>query len=209
MTYFASMTEEDHANDRGTALKSYGRWHNFSNGTGMSIVEAPTADDVHRWAWNWAESMCNVDVTPTMDHNKLREMILGSPPEWTYSYENSSSEPEEGESLYWATYQFYTDSRMKGYEYGCSMKWEEDVEANGKGAIRHVGRWHFPNEGKGFFICAAKDSNDLFVWANKWAPMGTISFAPVLTDKAAAKVVKQKAGYENKLADLVAKMSTA
>ena len=45
-TYFASMTEGNHANDRGTALKPYGRWHNFSNGTGMGIVEAPTADDV-------------------------------------------------------------------------------------------------------------------------------------------------------------------
>ena len=200
--------DEDHKNDHG-ALKSYGRWHNLGNGTGATVLEASTAEDLYNGAWNWSESMCNIDVAPIIDHNKLREVILGSPPEWVFSYENSNAEPNPGEVLYLASYEFYDDCRVKGYEFCCSMTYEADQEANGKGAIRHLGRWHLPNEGKGHIICAAKDSNDLFAWANKWASMVKISFQPVLTDKAVAKLIKEKAGYEKKLADLMAKMSMA
>ena len=210
MTYFASLTAEDHEKDIGPKVKVYGRWHNLSNASGTIIAEAPTIDDIQKWCYNWSEQTCDIVVTPVMDHNKVREMILGAPPSWVYYYDRTNDEPKEGESLYLARYKFRdTESLIKGYEIGCSMTWDEDMEANGKAGLQHLGRWHIPSEGRGIFLCVTKDHNDLFVWANKWKEMGDIEFEPVLTDKAVAKIIKEKPGYDEKLSKLMEKLGMA
>jgi len=209
MTYFAGLTDEDHKRDQGANVKVFGRWHNLASLSGNIIAEAPTADDVFKWAYNWSEETCNIDIFPVMDHNKLREMVLGEPPTWTFSYDRTNEEPKEGETLYLCRYKFRdVESSDKGYQFGCSMSWDDDMEANGKAALQHLGRWHMPNEGKGVFLGVTKDHNALFTWANKWKPLAEMTFEPVLTDKAAAKIIKQKHGYEKKLAAMMEHMKT-
>ena len=208
MTYFASLKDEDHARDIGDKVKVYGRWHNLGNLTGHIIAESTSANDIINWAHNWSQESSEVELVPVMDHNKLKEMILGKVPQEVFSYDRTNYEPKDDETLYICKYQFRDiESRTKGYEIACSMSREDDVEANGTSALQHLGRWHVPSEGWGIFLAVAKDHNELFYWAKKWASLGDIQFIPVLTDKATAKIIRNKPGYDQKLAKMMAKFA--
>ena len=207
MVYFASLTEEDHTRDIGD-VKVYGRWHNLANLTGHIIAEASSVNDLMRWGYNWSEELCDIEVFPVMDHNKLTEMISGKVPQVMFSYDRTTYEPKDDETLYICKYQFRDiASRTKGYEICGNLSWEDDGEANGTCALQHLGRWHVPSEGWGIFLALTKDHNELFYWANKWAGLCDIHFTPVLTDTATSKIVRDKPGYDQKLAKLMGKFA--
>ena len=206
--YFASLTEEDHARDTGDNVTVVGRWHNLGNLSGHIIAEAPAADDIYKWAFNWSEESCDVEVVPIMDHNKLKEMVTGKNPPEKFSYDRTKDEAKDNETLYICKYQFHDiESREKGYDICCSMAWDDDVEANGTSALQHLGRWHVPSEGWGIFLVVTADHNELFYSAKKWTSLADMHYEPVLTDKVTAKIVREKAGYEQKLEKMMAKFA--
>ena len=73
----ANMTEEQDVGDSG-AVTPYIRCHNMGSGTGVIIASAPTAADVHAWAFNWAP-MCECEITPVTTDMQCRDVITSKP----------------------------------------------------------------------------------------------------------------------------------
>jgi hypothetical protein len=72
---FARMTADEHAKDYGPDLKVIGRWHNVQAGTGVLLVESPTAEAVSAHLYNWL-SIVSFTTEPMLDDAGARNLIL-------------------------------------------------------------------------------------------------------------------------------------
>jgi hypothetical protein len=74
---FANMTQEMDAKDTGDCT-SYGRWHVPSEGYGVAVASAPSAEAVYKWAYNWNE-LCNCQVQAVTSDEETRSVLRGKP----------------------------------------------------------------------------------------------------------------------------------
>jgi hypothetical protein len=202
-TYFATIYDAAMEADKGPEIVIRGRWHEIGNCAGAVIAEAPNANSLYTWVFNWSETNCSVDVKAICDDNATREIVLraGRPP-WRANYDNIGDEPREGESLYMASFEFYPEHKMTAYTTFANLSEEQDKADSG--ACRNLGRYHDLGTGSGIIIAAAKSEKDLYAWAFNWAPVCKVKIVPVLTDKDAQALIKAKPGFDKKVAALMA-----
>lgn len=74
---FANMTQEMDTKDSGECT-SYGRWHVPSEGYGVAVASAPSAEAVYKWAYNWNE-LCNCQVQPVTTDEETRSVLREKP----------------------------------------------------------------------------------------------------------------------------------
>ncbi len=73
--FFATMTDEQIANEIPPGCTLLGRWHDVPNGWGISIVEADSQEDLTSWMMGWS-ALCTFPViTPMLDDNAARKLV--------------------------------------------------------------------------------------------------------------------------------------
>ena len=164
-TLYASMTPESDAKDAGNC-KILGRWSDAGTGSGFCIFTAPTGADVQAWVANWAP-MADINVTPILDDDMAREVILGQKPTWLNAPNYCPAyEAADGETIYGIKYKFLTDKKMDGFKAFAGMT-EEQSKAE-PGPCKFIGRWHNLVNGSGFAVAASKTEIDMFKWGFAW-----------------------------------------
>lgn len=212
LTLFGSMNAEQDAADMGPDIKMLGRWHNMGDMTGYVIVSAPDNATLNKWVFNWTESACDCVLTPIVDDDTARTIILkGEACGWKAGgyipYGEKGYEPEAGESIFAVEYVFAPGKKMEGYTaFGGLTKEMDDGDA---GKVVKIGRWHNLGAGTGFGICKlpkGADESDLYKWAYNWTGMADIMIYPVNTDAGQRKIVSSKPGFDKKLEAVMKKM---
>jgi hypothetical protein len=204
LTFFASMGEEALAADSGPDVKQLGRWHNPANGSGFFVCEAKSVAALHEWMWKWTEDFGTIKVSPILNDDMCREVVLGTKPAFFMSLDSLDDDPRAGESLYIAHWKAHPEHKLKIYEAFAAMTKEE--ETKDRGNCRYLGRFHDMCDGTGFTVTAAKNEIDLYKWAYHWAGKMDFTFVPVVKDKTNQEIIKKKDGYDAKLASLLERM---
>lgn len=71
---FAGMSEaDDAAIEQAHGFTQIGRWHDVSNGRGVAIVEADTAEAVHGFLMMWTGGLSKLEITPVLDDAAARD----------------------------------------------------------------------------------------------------------------------------------------
>lgn len=205
MTYFASMTKEDDLAEL-NGVELLGRWSDIGNASGVCIFKADKYTDAMSWLYNWVP-MATCSVRPVCDDNVARKIILGKEPEYTVDYSHVGDEPVENEVLYHISYKFKTEKKVEGNKLFANLTQEQDEGDSGN--CRPLGRWHDLGTGSGLAVAAAKSEEDIYKWAFNWAEMCDCQIVPVLTDAQARSVIKNKAGFQEKLEAVKAAMGGA
>lgn len=203
-TFFSSLDDAGQKANLGPGMKEIGRFHCMNDCTGVFIGEATSANAMMKFLWNWSEDMAECTCEPVLDDNGVTELILGHKPTWTRQYD--PYEPaRDGETLYMARYQFDDcASKVKAYDNLAKMTKEEDAADHGD--CRRIGAWHNIPKGSGYVIYAAKSNYDAIRWPYNWASLAKIEIMPVITNKEAQKIVKEKEGYDYKFSTVMSKM---
>lgn len=203
-TMFGSMNAEADAKDAG-ACKLLGRFCDMGAARGWAVAEAPTSSDINAWAYSWS-TMANLIVTPILDDDMAREVILKKKPAFNAKYNyDMKYEPTTGESIYIIKYQFKAGKEQDGHAAFANMT--EEADKADPGPCKPIGRYHNLLKANGIGICAAKTEIDLYKWGYNWAPLCDIEVIPVVTDTQCRKIVTAKPDHEKKLKALMAKMS--
>jgi hypothetical protein len=203
-TFFASMSEEALAADSGPDVKQLGRWHNLADGSGFFVCEAKSVTALHEWMWKWSEDMVTIKVSPMVDDDTAKEVVLGTKPAFSVSLDNLDDDPRDGESIYIVQWKVHPEHKLETYEKYAGMTEEEETKDHGK--CRYLGRFHDMCAGTGFCVAAAKNEIDLYKWAYNWAGTIDLTWVPVVKDKTAQEIIKKKYGYDDKLASLMENM---
>jgi hypothetical protein len=164
-TLFASMDAEADKKEAGNC-KLLGRWHNPCDLTGLMVIETPSAEDAHKWLFNWSEEVCDIVIRPMADDNQVREIVLGAPPAYMINRSNDMMEAPDGYSLFLIAVKMYPDKKDAVYTAFTNMK-EEEHKADG-GNLKIIFRCHDLGMGEVFVIVAAKHETavmDLAKWA--------------------------------------------
>jgi len=198
MTFFATMNEQDDANDAGKNVKILGRWHCVSKGEGWCVVEAPVYADVASFLFNWS-SMCDITVESVLNDDDQRTLLMNKysmgKNSWTAKFDRAANaEPQTGETLYHITYKFKPGCTAAGFKAFAGMKPEHD-QAD-KGNCQSLGRWHNTGTGSGYAVCAAKHPKDVNAWAANWAELCECDIRPVCTDLQTRTIVQSKPDFE-------------
>lgn len=203
-TFFASMTPEADAKDAGNC-KLLGRWSDMGSGSGVAIFTAPTGADVQTWAGKWA-TMGDLNVTPILDDDMAREIILGKKPSWLNAPRYCPAyEAADGETIMVLKFKFAADKKMDGFKAFANMTEAQDKADVGPN--KFIGRWHNLALASGVAVAAVKSEFDLYKSAFNWAPMcESIEFIPMITDAVGRAILKAQPGYDQKLAALMKKM---
>jgi hypothetical protein len=172
--------------------------------TGTQVFEAPSAELLYKWIFNWSETAVSTDIQPVLDENDLRALVLGRVPDYKVDYSNLSAPLDEGYTHFKMSYKIHEASKVQAYDLLANMSEGEYKIASGE--VKNLGTFHYASVGTGFAICSAKSASDLMAWAMKWAPMSDHKIEPVLDDVTVQKVYKAKPGYDKKLEALVASM---
>ena len=205
MTYFASMTKEDDLAEL-NGVELLGRWSDIGTASGVCIFKADKYADAMSWLYNWVP-MATCSVKPVCDDNVARRIILGKEPEYTVDYSHVGDEPVENEVLYHITYKFKSEKKVEGNKLFANLTQEQDEGDSGN--CRPLGRWHDLGTGSGLAIAAARSEEDVYKWAFNWAEMCDCQIVPVLTDSQTRSVIKNKAGFQEKLEAVKASMGGA
>ena len=205
MTYFASMTKEDDLAEL-NGVELLGRWSDVGTASGVCIFKADKYSDAMTWLYNWVP-MATCSVKPVCDDNVARKIILGKEPEYHVDYSHVGDEPVENEVLYHITYKFKPEKKVEGNKLFANLTQEQDEGDSGN--CRPLGRWHDLGTGSGLAIAAARSEEDVYKWAFNWAEMCDCQIVPVLTDSQARSVIKNKAGFQEKLEAVKASMGGA
>ena len=205
MTYFASMTKEDDLAEL-NGVELLGRWSDIGTASGVCIFKADKYADAVSWLYNWVP-MATCSVKPVCDDNVARQIILGKEPEYNVDYSHVGDEPVENEVLYHITYKFKPEKKVEGNKLFANLTQEQDEGDSGN--CRPLGRWHDLGTGSGLAIAAARSEEDVYKWAFNWAEMCDCQIVPVLTDSQARSVIKNKAGFQEKLEAVKASMGGA
>lgn len=195
MTYFASMTEQDDKNES-QGVDVLGRWSDIGTASGHVVCRADSYTQVMSWIYNWVP-MATCSVKPICDDNVAREIILGQEPSFRVDYSAVGDQPLNGETLYAIQYSFNEGKRVEGNQLFANLTKEQDEQDSGN--CRCLGRWHDLGNGSGFAVAGARNEKDIYRWANNWASMCECKIVPVLTDRQARAVIRQKPDYEKKL----------
>lgn len=75
--------------------------------------------------------MADISVTPCLDDNEQRELILKKKADYSIDYDNISGNPKENESLYFIKYKFKCNKKEEGFKQFASMTQEMDTADNG------------------------------------------------------------------------------
>lgn len=203
MTLFGGMTTEDDRKDAGPDVEVLGRWSTLGEGSGFCICRASTSVALGTWLSKWI-TMATMTVTPVVDDNQAREIVLGREPEYRLDYADVGREPQDDESLYVIEYAFLDGAKSKGLDMFARMGGEEDKEDAGRNVP--LGRWHDLASGTGMAVCASYSETDLQSWAFRWRDMCNCRITPVLTDAQFRKIAQGRPGFESKRAALLEKM---
>ena len=204
MTYFGGMTPEDDARDLGGKIRLLGRWSTVGGASGYCVCEAPTAKSLSDWLYNWV-SMASIKVTPILNDNQARRIILGQEPSYQVDYSHTNDEAKEGESLYFIKYKFHSEKRMDGFAAFAGLTEKADKQDAGSNTC--LGRWHNLGTGSGIAICSSKSEEDLYKWAFNWASMCDCEVEPVVNDRECREVISGKPDFVKKQMLLMAKMA--
>ena len=189
LTLFGGMTEKDDLNDLGD-VKLLGRWSCVGEARGYCVAQASSVSSMQRWLTNWV-SMADIKVTPCLDDNQQRELILKEKPSYIVEYNQVDAEPKTDESLYFIKYQFKEQSKNEGLKLFASMTEEQDNGDSGKCTL--YGRWHVPSLGCGYAVASSQSVFDIYKWAFNWNDLCDITVTPITGDKVTREVIKHKA----------------
>jgi hypothetical protein len=203
-TFFASLSEEALAADSGPDVKQLGRWHNPANGSGFFVCEAKSVTALHEWLWKWSEDMVTIKVSPMVNDDMCREVVLGTKPAFSMSLDSLDDGPRAGESLFVHHWKIHPEHKLEAYEAFAAMTKEEETKDHGN--CRYLGRFHDMCGGTGFCVAAAKNEIDLYKWTYHWAGKMDVTWVPVVNDKTFQEITKRKDGYDAKLASVMEKM---
>lgn len=204
MTLFGGMTEKDDLRELGS-VKLLGRWACVGEARGFCIVESELVESVQQWLNNWVP-MADIKVTPCLDDNQQRELILKNKPSYEVVYDKVNNSPKEGESLYFIKYKFKDGSKNEGFKLFSNMTQEQDVGDCGK--CTPYGRWHVPSEGWGVAIASSPSVFDMYKWAYNWNDLCDVKLSPVTEDKVTRQIIKDGIGFYAKHKVLMKKMNT-
>ena len=186
---FASMDAAmDHAEEVQANINLLGRWSNIAAGKGHAIVEAKSSNDVFRFLARWTKHSCTCTVTPVLDDNEARRVILGTqelPYEIVY---DAARQQENDQGLFWIDYRFYKDKREEGYQQFAHMTDEEARSDSGK--CVPLGRWHDLATGTGCAVAIASSAVDIQQWAYKWRAVCECDITPVQVDSDARATMR-------------------
>ena len=195
-TRFGSMTADDDRKDMGPSISLVGRWSTVWESAGFCICTAETVQDLNAWLLNWS-SMATIEVSPVVDDNKAREIILGKAPDRTVTW-NADANPNE--NLYLIEYTFFPERRSEGYNAFAALNAKDDENDIGNNTC--LGRWHNLGEGTGVAVCSSPSEMDLYKWTRNWMELCTCKVYPVVTDAVLRANIKSKPDFASKLAAL-------
>ena len=202
MTLFGGMTKEDDIKELGE-VELLGRWACVGELRGFCIVKADTVDIIQKWLNNWT-TMADIKVTPCLDDNEHRKLILGEDPQYSVVYENINASPKDGESLYFIKYKFKDNCIEEGFKLFSNMTEEDDK--NDSGLCTSYGRWHVPSTGSGYAIASSPSVLDIYKWAYNWKTLCECNIVPVTEDSITRKIIQQSSGFEVKYENIMAKI---
>tara|TARA_A100001015_G_scaffold224011_1_gene252500 strand:- start:976 stop:1713 length:738 start_codon:yes stop_codon:yes gene_type:complete len=204
LTLFGGMTYEDDLHELGD-VKLLGRWACVGEARGYCVAQAKNVSSIQRWLTNWVP-MADIKVTPCLDDNQQRELILGKTPSYIVPYTHVGDMPKTDESLYFIKYQFKPESRNEGFKLFSMMSQEHDKEDSGN--CTSYGRWHVPSQGCGYAIASAPSVFDVYKWAYNWNELCDVVISPVTDDTVTREIIQSGVGYKVKHDMLVAEMSS-
>ena len=194
MTLFGGMSEQDDLKELGD-VKLLGRWACVGEARGFCIAEANSVADVQKWLNNWT-TMADIKVTPCLDDNEHRKLILGTDPTYSVVYENINAPPKDKESLYFIKYQFKPDCVVEGFKLFSTMTKELDEMDSGK--CTSYGRWHVPSLGCGYAIASSPTVFDIYKWAFNWKDLCECTIVPVTHDSVTRQIIQEGLGFKIK-----------
>ena len=177
MILFGGMSAEDDAADVGPDVTILGRWATVGECSGYMICTATDADALNLWLVKWS-TMATITVTPILDDNQARRIVLKATPPYVTSYDSIDADAREGECLYAIEYTFHPGKKMEGYGILSRMT-EDDAGPN-----TCYGRWHNLGSGTGFAVCSSKSELDVYTWAYAWGDLCDCVIRPVVKDEA-------------------------
>ena len=151
-------------------VRLLGRWHAVGGERGFCICEAPRADVLDKWLASWGTVVL---VTPVVDDNEAREILLGTSP--PYQVVHQARTAADNESLYVIRYRFFEDKREEGTHAFANMPPTEDTCGN-----TLIGRWHDLGTGSGLAVCLSTSAVYLQRWAAQWTKLCDCAITPVV-----------------------------
>ena len=203
MTLFGGMTYDDDIKELGD-VKLLGRWSKVGEAKGYCIVESEYVFNVQQWLNSWIP-MANINVTPCLDDNEHRELIIGSKSDYVVKYDLVDKGPLEKESLYAIKYKFKEGKKEDGFIQFSGMTEEEDKADAGK--CTNYGRWHNPNDGSGFAIASSPDAISLFKWARNWKDFCDVEIYPVTEDFSTRLIIQNSYGFYTKYSNVMTEIA--
>ena len=199
MTFFGGMTVEDDKKELGD-VNLMGRWACVGEAKGYCVVQAKNNFVVQKWLNNWV-TMADIKVTPCLDDNEQRHLLLKREPDFRVGYNHVNDESNPGESLYLIRYKFKENCKEQGFHAFANMTEEQDKLDSGK--CTSLGRWHVPSKGTGFAIVSSPSIFDLYKWAYNWNDLCDVDIQPVTKDHETRKVIQEKMGFKKKHENLM------
>ncbi len=199
MTLFGGMTPDDDKRELGN-VNLLGRWSCVGEARGFCIAQAPDVNTMQRWLNAWV-TMADIRVTPVLDDNQHRELVTGTTPTFTVSYDQVNAEAKEGESLYFVKYQFREGMRDQGFQAFAAMSEADDQKDSGR--CTSYGRWHVPSQGCGYAIASCPSAHDIYKWAYNWNSLCDCEISPVTSDSVTREIIRSGLGFSVKHANLV------
>ena len=191
MTFFGGMTYSDDLRELGE-VTLLGRWACVGKATGFCIAKADNNVAMQKWLNNWV-TMADIKVTPCLDDNQHRELILGKAPEFIVDYDNVSKTALPGHSLYFIKYKFRTGCRDDGFQAFANMsKHADELDS---GACVSYGRWHVPSQGCGYAIASSPSAFDIYKWAYNWNALCDVEVSAVTQDDDTRKIIQGGLGF--------------
>ena len=201
---FGGMTQLDDLKELGE-VNLLGRWSCVGEARGYCIAQAKSVEQLQKWLMNWV-TMADIKVTPCLDDNQHRELILEQEPSYKVSYDNINDPPKENESIYAVKYNFKEGCQEKGFEVFANLSEEDDKKDSGN--CTSYGRWHVPSKGSGFAVASCPSAFDIYKWAHNWNSLCDVEVIPVTRDEETRNIIKTDPNYETKKRMLMDSMDT-
>ena len=202
MTVFGGMTLEDDEKELGDVVL-LGRWACVGEARGYCVAQASNVASLQAWLNNWV-SMADIKVTPCLDDNQQRELILKEKPSYLVNYNTVDAEPKDGESLYFIKYSFKEGCKNDGFRQFSLMTEIQDTADPGN--CTSYGRWHVPSQGCGYGIASSPSVFDIYKWAYNWNDLCDVVVMPVTGDKITRGIIQNGLGFKVKHAAIMNEM---
>ena len=204
LTLFGGMTEDDDKRELGD-VKLLGRWGCVGEARGFCVAQATDVVTVQKWLNNWV-TMADIKVTPCLDDNQQRELILGQKPKYTVAYNKVGNPQKPGESLYVVKYQFSHKRMLRNRGFSLFAKMTEEQDRMDSGNCTSYGRWHVPSLGCGYAVASCPSAMDAYRWAYNWNALCDCELIPVTRDEETRKIIQSRPGFQEKREALMSQM---